>query len=370
MGGGTWLHNTRTVINAADSSNDHIKAADKMDFVVWIHSHMSPSLWICDVILPCADQSLEDRRIWGGGTPGYGGFVNITYVPGVVEPPGEAKPAHWIHTELARRLGIGEVYNTYCEENGDWWEGWEKYLRNEYDRMVEVLQSEGAKTPDWEEFKKGGLINVQELNEEPFHSYRSFIDQGKPLRTKTGKIELYSYVIGDESQRGKFHLDGDGRIIDNLPNDWRDLPPIPAYQPMYRGMDHRDVRQFPLFLLSAYPRYRNHTTFWNVPWLRGDAYRHAVWMNPADAKARGVKDGDLVRVHNNKGVGIIPAYVTSRILPGMIVIHHGGNYEPDKEGVDWGCTPNIFFTDLESPVTAPLVSNLVQVERFTGLHPQ
>jgi hypothetical protein len=50
----------------------------------------------------------------------------------------------------------------------------------------------------------------------------------------------------------------------------------------------------------------------------------------------------------------------------MVIIHHGGNYEPDKEGVDWGCTPNIFLTDPESPVTAPLVSNLIEVERFNG----
>src|SRR3989304_1868497 len=162
------------------------------------------------------------QTLMGGGTPGYGGFVNITYVPGVVESPGEAKPAHWIHTEIVRRLGIGEVYNTYCEEGGDWWEGWEKYLRNEFDRMAEELDAQGAKTPTWEEFKKDGLINVQEQNEEPFHAYTEFIDHGKPLRTKTGKIELYSYVIGDESQRGQFPLDDDGRIIDNLPNDWRD----------------------------------------------------------------------------------------------------------------------------------------------------
>lgn len=366
MGGGTWLHNTRTVINAADSTNDHIKAADMMDFNVWMHSHMSPALWIADVILPVADQCLEDRRIWGGGSPGYGGFVNITYVPGVLEPPGEAKPAHWIYTEIARRLGIGDLYNTYCEENGDWWEGWEKYLKNEYDRMVEELEARGLKTPGWEEFKKDGLINVQELNDKPFYAYGELTDQGKPLMTKSGKIEIYSYVIGDESQRGLLHVDGFDRLIDNLPNDWRDLPPIPAYQPMYRGMDHRDVKRFPLFLLSAYPRYRNHTTFWNVPLLRGDCYRHAVWMNVADAKARGVKDGDFVRVFNDKGVAVVPTYVTSRILPGMIVIHHGGNYEPDKEGVDWGCTPNLFFTDPESPVTAPHVSNLVQVERFEG----
>ena len=366
MGGGTWLHNTTTLNNAADSTNDHIKAAEKMDFIVWMHSHMSPALWIADVILPVADQSLEDRKIWGGGSPGYGGFVNITYVPGVIEPPGEAKPAHWIYTQIARRLGIGELYNTYCNENGDWWEGWDRYLKEEYGRMVEELQSQGANAPEWEEFKKNGLINVQELNEKPHHAYSAFIESGEPLQTKSGKIEIYSYVIGDESQRGELHVDDFGRLIDNLPNDWRDLPPIPAYQPMYRGMDHPDVRRFPLFLLSAYSRYRNHTTFWNVPLLRGDCYRHAVWMNPADAQARGIKDGELLRVFNNKGVAVVPAYVTSRILPGMIVIHHGGQYTPDRDGVDWGCTPNIFLTDTESPVTAPRVSNLVQVERFTG----
>ncbi|MBI4489021.1 MAG: molybdopterin-dependent oxidoreductase [Deltaproteobacteria bacterium] len=366
MGGGTWLHNTTTLNNAADSTNDHIKAADKMDFIVWMHSHMSPALWISDVILPVADQSLEDRKIWGGGSPGYGGFVDVTYVPGVIEPPGEAKPAHWIYTELARRLGIGELYNTYCAEDGDWWEGWDRYLKYEYGRMVEELQAQGAKTPEWEEFKKNGLINVQELNEKPHHAYADFIERGKALQTHTGKIEIYSYAIGDESQRGKLQVDDFGRIVDNLPNDWRDLPPIPAYQPMYRGMDHGDVKRFPLFLLSAYSRYRNHTTFWNVPLLRGDCYRHAVWMNPADAEARGVKDGELVRVFNNKGVAVVPVYVTSRAMPGMIVIHHGGQYTPDADGVDWGCTPNIFFTDPESPVTAPLVSNLVQVEKFTG----
>ncbi len=135
---------------------------------------------------------------------------------------------------------------------------------------------------------------------------------------------------------------------------------------MYRGMDHPDVDRFPLFLLTSYPRYRNHSTFWNVPWLRGDCYRHSVWINVADAAARGIQDGDLVKVFNDVGVGVIPACVTNRILPGMTSIHHGGWYEPDEHGVDWGCTPNIFLTDSESPVTAPRVSNLVQIEKYQG----
>ena len=70
---------------------------------------------------------------------------------------------------------------------------------------------------------------------------------------------------------------------------------------MYRGMDHPDVRRFPLFMLTAYSRYRNHTTFWNIPWLRGDCYRHAAWINVFDAQARGIKDGEMVRVSNDKG---------------------------------------------------------------------
>ncbi len=220
--------------------------------------------------------------------------------------------------------------------------------------------------PSWEEFRKTGLINVQEFYDQPYHGYREQIQEGKPFKTRTGKVEIFSYVIGDESQRGKLHVDDYGQLIDNLPNDWRDLPPIPAYQPIYRGMEHADIKRFPLFMLTSYTRYRNHTTFWNVPWLRGDCYRHALWINVADARARGIKDGELARVFNDKGVGVIPAYVTSRIMPGIVVIHQGGNYEPNKDGVDWGCTPNIFLTDPESPVTPGHVTNLLQVERYEG----
>ncbi|MBI2360511.1 MAG: molybdopterin-dependent oxidoreductase [Deltaproteobacteria bacterium] len=370
FGGGSWLHNNRTLINAADSTGDHIKAMERMEMIVWMHSHMSPALYWSDVILPIADQSLEDSRIYGSA---YGGFANITFVPGVVEPPGEARPAHWIFSELAGRLGIGEQYNRYYQSYGDgkdwktgWKQAWERYLQEEYDRISKALHDRGFGAPSWEEFRKTGLINVQENYDRPYHSFREQIQGKKPFKTRTGKIEIFSYLIGDESQRGESHVDGYGQLIDNLPNDWGDLPPIPAYQPMFRGMDHGDVERFPLFLLSAYPRYRNHTTFWNVPLLRGDCYRHAVWMNVADAKSRGVEDGELVRVFNDKGVGIIPAYVTSRIMPGVVVIHHGGNYEPDKEGVDWGCTPNLFLTDPESPVTPGHVTNLVQVERYEG----
>ena len=223
FGGGTWLHNTRTVINAADATSDHIKAMERMEFIVWMHSHMSPALYWGDVILPIADQSLEDSRIYGSA---YGGFVNMTFVPGVVEPPGEARPAHWIYSELARRLGIGEQYNQYYKgyDNGSdwklaWKEAWETYLQAQYDRISKELHDRGLEVHTWQEFRKSGLINIQELYDRPYHGFREQIQDGKPFKTRTGKIEIFSYVIGDESQRGKLHVDDYGQLIDNLPND-------------------------------------------------------------------------------------------------------------------------------------------------------
>jgi len=354
---------TNILNNTADNIGDVLKALDRMEFVVWAGTHMTPAARYADLVLPLADMTLETRNI-GGSV--YGGFSNITFLPGVVPPQGEAKPDEWVYSELAWRLGVGEQYNRYYKPGDNWDEAWERYLKDEYQRASDELRAEGREVPDWESFTKRALINVDEYHDEPWHGYKDYIAGGKPFQTRSGQIEIFSYAAADESQRGQFQVDDYGRVLDNLPNDWRDLPPLPEYQKMYRGMDHPDVKRFPLFMMTSYPRYRLHSTFWNVPWMRGDCYRHALWISQADAQSRGIRDGDLALARNDKGRAILPAYVTPRLLPGVVVIHHGGWFQPDGQGVDWGCTPNTFITDPESPVTAPLVTNLVQVERYEG----
>jgi len=51
--------------------------------------------------------------------------------------------------------------------------------------------------------------------------------------------------------------------------------------------------------------------------------RHACWLSLADAKTRGIKDGDLVRVYSPKGEMILPAYVTPRVAPGTANVGYG-----------------------------------------------
>ena len=73
----------------------------------------------------------------------------------------------------------------------------------------------------------------------------------------------------------------------------------------------------------------------------------------------------MIKVYNDRGTVVMPAYVTSRIMPGLIVIHHGGKYEPGESGIDFGASPSTLLGgDFESPTTPAKTTNLVQVEKY------
>jgi len=138
----------------------------------------------------------------------------------------------------------------------------------------------------------------------------------------------------------------------------------------------KDTEKYPLLMSSPHGFYRMHSFLHNNPMLRGDCYRHAVWMSVADAKARGIKDDDLVTVYNDIGEMIIPAYVTSRVVPGTVAVHHGGWYRPSEEkselmpdGIDRGGAPNLLCHDEDLPDTIVEMlpcKGLVQIEKWEG----
>jgi trimethylamine-N-oxide reductase (cytochrome c) len=65
------------------------------------------------------------------------------------------------------------------------------------------------------------------------------------------------------------------------------------------------------------------------------AGREPCLINPRDATARGIKDGDVVRVFNDRGQLLAGAMLTEDIRPGVIRVNEGGWFdplEPDKVG--------------------------------------
>ena len=119
-----------------------------------------------------------------------------------------------------------------------------------------------------------------------------------------------------------------------------------------------------------------HSLLDNNGWLRDDCYRHGAWLNVADARSRGIADDDLVRVYNDIGEMVIPAYVTSRVVPGTVCVFHGAWYKPGEkksrlmpDGIDMGGAPNFLTHNEDLPKTVigflPC-KGLVQVEKWEG----
>jgi len=365
--GGFSPHGSDHLVTACESSNYQVPAMEKMEFIVTMHSIITPTAKYADIILPARDWMWEEKNIVKNGP--YGGFECINYCAGVVDPPGEVKPRFWVYVKLAERLGIDpRKFFQYYTTDENWDNDWERYQQDLYQGVVEYYKKSGVSLPPWEEFAKGKFINCDELDDEPFTGFDEQMKKGKPFKTASGKIELYSNYVANEANRGKGeHYDPLGRIYDNLASDWGSLTPMPVYQTAVRGMDDPLVKKYPLMLLAPHGRYRVHYLFWEHPWLRGQVYQHRVWISTTDAKARGIKDDDLIQVYNDRGKVVMPAYVTSRIMPGLVVIRHGGKYDPDESGIDFGGSPSTLLGgDFESCISPAKAANVVQVETYQG----
>ncbi|MDP2917180.1 MAG: molybdopterin dinucleotide binding domain-containing protein, partial [Dehalococcoidia bacterium] len=363
--GGAKPHSSDYVTVLCDSANDQVKALNRMEFVVYMHSMMTATARYVDIILPARDWMWEDKGLTKNAP--YGAFECINYCPQVVEPPGEVKSFTWVFTKLAEKLGIDpKKFFPYYTSDDNWDKDWERYLKDSYQGVVSYYKKRGKDVPSWEEFTSGKFINCDELDDQPFTGWDEQIKEGKPFKTESGKIEIYSRYIADEANRGKGeHYDIFNRLIDNLPGDWGDMTPSPTYRAMPRGMDDPLVKKYPLLLLTPHSRYRAHYLFWDHKWLRNHVYRHRVWINVIDARARGIKDGDRIQVYNDRGKVVMPAFVTPRIMPGVVLIHQGGKFLPDESGVDFGASPSTLLGgDYESCFASARATNLVQIEKY------
>ena len=156
------------------------------------------------------------------------------------------------------------------------------------------------------------------------------------------------------------------RLARSRSTRWRSLPsPIRMVsgisRPSRRGVRHsRRARRYPLKLCTPKSRARTHSIHDNQPKLaRVD--RDDVWLHPEDARARGILDGERVRVFNDRGATVLPARVTDRIARGAVSMKEGAWFTPDAAGTDTNGCANVLTDDRSAPCGATTY-NTNQVE--------
>jgi biotin/methionine sulfoxide reductase len=96
-------------------------------------------------------------------------------------------------------------------------------------------------------------------------------------------------------------------------------------------------------------------------------------MNPNDAQARGIKNGDLIRIFNDRGACLAGLVLSDDIRPGIIQLPTGAWYNPLKPGqigsLELHGNPNVLTRDKGTSQLAQgstAHSTLVEVERYEG----
>jgi biotin/methionine sulfoxide reductase len=297
-----------------------------------------------DIVLP-ATTSLERNDI---GCAPRDSFV-IT-MQQAIEPVGDARSDFAIFSELARRLGCDATYTEGRDEMG--------WLRHIYDRWHEQVRTNQAAIPEFDRFWQEGWLEIPQRAEEYvlFSEFRADPEKHK-LATPSGRIELFSERIA------RFGYD--------------DCPPHPTWLEPAEWLGATSAETYPLHLISSQPRYRLHSQVDPGPVsAQGKvAGREAVAINPADAKRRGIADGDVVRVHNGRGACLAGAVVTDTVSEGVLRLSCGGWYDPAGSDDDAIClhgNANVLTRDYGTSKLSQgpsCATTLVEIERFTTTVP-
>ena len=335
-----WSYAGNCITNQHGDINkvhDILQDESKCEFILVWDTVMTDSAKYADILLPDAMRAEQLNMYTNGYTEYYAG---VTVGGPAQEAPGECRPSYDVCADIADKFGKRDEFT-----EGKTQEEW-------IQELYEAGAAEDADLPSWDEIREQGVYKRELPPAIGLEAFRND-PEANPLKTPSGKIEIYSEQLADIAATWELE---DDEVIN----------PIPVFTPGFQGYGSV-TDEYPLYCAGFHHKSRTHSSFGFIEELEQVA-RQQLWMNPLDAEPRGIADGDTVAVKSPAGEIRIEAKVTPRIVPGTIGIPQGAWHNADMDGdrVDTGACVNTLTTYKPTPLAkgnGPAHSIIAQVTK-------
>ena len=280
-------------------------------FTVVVENFPTDTVDYADIVLPSTMQT-EHADIHNAF-----GHMYLQWNEPAVEPAGECLPHSEIFRRIARVMGLNEP----CLYDSD----------DDLARALLDSDHPALEGITLDKLKEQGWIRLNLPT-----PYLPFVD-GFP--TESGKFEFNSKLAAEAG-----------------------LDPVPGFTPPGEVMDDELAQQYPLALIAHASHYFINTVFGNMPEMLKRAGPRRVTLNPEDAAARGIFEGDVARIFNDRGSFEAEIVVSDDVQSGVAASTKG--YWPKIMGEQANLNLTVAERDSDLGGGAVFHDNRVEVERL------
>jgi biotin/methionine sulfoxide reductase len=296
--------------------NRFLRAWQRPETIIINDIFWTPAARFADIVLP-ATTTLERNDI-AASADRY-----VFAMHQAIAPVGQARNDYDIFADLAERFGFRDAFTEGRSEM--------EWLRHLYEVARQQAARHRIERPDFETFWETGHVA------DPVSPHFDFLADFRSdparyaLKTPSGRIEIVSERI--------------------TAYGYDDCPGHPVWLEPAEWLSPSQAGGRKLHLISNQPVARLHSQLDHGPVSRATKVkgREPLWMHPADAAARGIADGDVVRVFNDRGACLAGVVITDAVMAGVVQIHTGAWYDPDEPGrigaLDRHGNPNMVTLD-------------------------
>jgi len=250
----------------------------RLEFIVVADMFMTSTAEYADIVLPVC--TFLEHSDLVNGQRFFHPYLQLQQK--VIEPLYESKSDMRIVSELAKRLGF------------------EKYFDKTDEEFIDVLLA--SRHPSVES------ITVQRLKEGPMEFRIVEPGEGGQFRTPSGRIEFYVERLREFGEA------------------------LPVYKEPLESVRTPLAEKYPLVFISVHSRFSTHSMFRNVPSVSEIEPEPTLAINPADARRRNIRDGDMVVIFNDRGRAKLKARLNEGVRAGVVFTAEGWWFRHYAEG--------------------------------------